>query len=325
MPSSRHDHSPLATEESAPAPVSGVAASCERHGDDHPDDHPVARHQAQSEVRITSTPPRSARCYLSLIVPAYNEEKRLPATLVRLTEYLSSRDFSYEVLVVDDGSRDRTRDLVREFAATHEWLRLVQYDEGLRPLNRGKGFAVRQGVLHAVGRDVLFSDADLSTPLEEMEKLLPPISRGACDIAIASRALPESKLTVHQPWYREMMGRTFNKFVQRIAVPGIVDTQCGFKAFRGDVAKRIFGLAQIDGFGFDTEILFLAQKFGYRVQEIPVVWVHKDDSRVNPLSAPLQMMSELITVRLNDMRGVYDEESNDEESNDGKTETGDDA
>ena len=261
-------------------------------------------------AKVTITPTRTTRCYLSLIIPAYNEEQRLPATLERMAEYLKFRDFSYELLVVDDGSRDGTRDLVRDFAATHDWVRLVQYDdEAGHPLNRGKGFAVRSGVLHASGRDVLFSDADLSTPIEEMEKLLPLITRGDCDIAIASRGLPESNLAVHQPWYRELMGRTFNKLVQSIAVPGILDTQCGFKAFRGDVAKRLFGHAQIDGFGFDTEILFLARKFGYRISEIPVTWIHKDDSRVNPLSAPFQMVNELLQVRLNDLRGAYDEET----------------
>ena len=261
-------------------------------------------------ARVTITPTRTTRCYLSLIIPAYNEEQRLPATLERMAEYLARRDFSYELLVVDDGSRDGTRDLVRAFAASHDWVRLVQYDDDDgHPLNRGKGFAVRSGVFHAAGRDVLFSDADLSTPIEEMEKLLPLITRGDCDIAIASRGLPESNLAIHQPWYRELMGRTFNKLVQSVAVPGILDTQCGFKAFRGDVAKRLFGLAQIDGFGFDTEILFLARKFGYRVSEIPVTWVHKDDSRVNPFSAPIQMLGELLQVRLNDLRGTYDEET----------------
>ena len=168
-------------------------------------------------TRVTSTPPVAATCYLSIIVPAYNEEDRLPATLERMAEYLQERDFSYELLVVDDGSRDATRQVVREFAATRNWVRLVQYDdEKGRPVNRGKGYAVRQGVLASSGRDVLFSDADLSTPIEEIEKLLPFIARGECDIAIASRALPESKLAIHQPWYREAMGRGFNKVVQRI-------------------------------------------------------------------------------------------------------------
>jgi dolichyl-phosphate beta-glucosyltransferase len=256
---------------------------------------------------VTSQP---VTCYLSLIIPAYNEEQRLPATLTRISEYLALRDFSYEIVVVDDGSRDGTRDMVREFAATRPFVRLECYDdEKGRPLNRGKGYAVRHGVLAARGRDILFSDADLSTPIEEMEKLLPPISRGDCDVAIASRALPESNLTVHQPWYRERMGRLFNSIVQRVIDTKIVDTQCGFKAFRGDVAKRLFGMAQIEGFGFDTEILFLAQKFKYRVREMPVTWEHRDDSRVSPLSAPFQMLSEVMEVRLNDIRGLYDEDA----------------
>jgi len=269
------------------------------------DDISQAPHDAG--VRVTATPPGSQRCYLSLIIPAYNEEGRLPATLERVAEYLQTRDYSYELLVVDDGSRDGTRQVVRDFAATHDWVRLVQYDQADRPLNRGKGFAVRQGVFNAVGRDVLFSDADLSTPIEELEKLLPPLAKGECDVTIASRALPDSNLTVHQPWHREFMGRTFNKFVQKVINTNIVDTQCGFKAFRGEAAKKIFGVAQIDGFGFDTEILFLASKFGYRVKEIGVTWQHRDDSRVNPLSAPLQMMRELIQVRVNDIRGLYSE------------------
>jgi dolichyl-phosphate beta-glucosyltransferase len=259
-------------------------------------------------TRVTCTPPLVAACYLSIIVPAYNEEDRLPKTLARLDEYLFTRDFSYELLVVDDGSRDDTRRVVRDFSQTRSWVRLVQYDdEKDRPVNRGKGYAVRQGVLACAGRDVLFSDADLSTPIEELEKLLPPIARGECDIAVASRALPESKLAVHQPWYREAMGRTFNKFVQTVIGTTISDTQCGFKAFRGDAARRIFALAQIDGFGFDTEIIYLANKLGYRTREIGVVWRHRDESRVNPITAPFSMMSELVQVRLNDMRGVYDE------------------
>jgi dolichyl-phosphate beta-glucosyltransferase len=259
-------------------------------------------------TRVTSTPPVASTCYLSIVVPAYNEESRLPATLERMAEYLASRDFSYELLVVDDGSRDNTRDVARRFASTHSWVRLVQYDDDKgRPVNRGKGYAIRQGVLASAGRDVLFSDADLSTPIEEIEKLLPPIARGECDIAIASRALPESDLAVHQPFYREWMGRTFNLIVQRVIGTTIVDTQCGFKAFRGEVARRLFSLAQIDGFGFDTEIIYLARKFNYRVEELGVIWRHKDDSRVNPILAPLSMIKEVFEVRLNDIRGLYDE------------------
>ena len=211
-------------------------------------------------------------------------------------------------MVIDDGSRDRTREVVREFALNRPWVRLVQYDdESGAALNRGKGFAIRAGVESAVGRDILFSDADLSTPIEELEKLLPPISRGDCDITIASRALPGANLAKHQPIHRELMGRTFNKIVQRMAVPGVMDTQCGFKAFRGDVAKRLFKIAQIDGFGFDPEILFLANKFGYKIRELPVTWRHCDNSRVNPVTAPIAMLRELFEIRWNDARGLYDE------------------
>jgi dolichyl-phosphate beta-glucosyltransferase len=273
-------------------------------------DSPTLEH-GKPVTLVTSTPPHVATCYLSIVIPAYNEEGRLPATLDRIDQYLSRRDLSYELLIVDDGSRDATRDVVRRFADTRSYVRLVQYDdEKGRPVNRGKGYAVRQGVLASAGRDVLFSDADLSTPIEEMEKLLPPIARGECDIAIASRALPDSELAIHQPWYREYMGRSFNKVVQKIIGTTIVDTQCGFKAFRGEVARRIFSLAQIDGFGFDTEIIYLARKCGYRVEEIGVIWRHMDDSRVNPLLAPLARLREVIEVRLNDVRGLYDEELN---------------
>lgn len=152
--------------------------------------------ESGDDLRISISPTSSARVYLSIVVPAFNEEQRLPATLQRMAEYLATRDFSFELIVVDDGSRDQTRQVVRDFIDSHSWVRLLQYDDAQgRAINRGKGFAVRQGILHAQGRDVLFSDADLSTPIEELEKLLPPISRGDCDISIASRALPESKLS----------------------------------------------------------------------------------------------------------------------------------
>ena len=265
----------------------------------------VSQPVPRDSIVVTATPPPSVNCDLSLIIPAYNEERRLPPTLEHVVDFLKSCDFSYELLVVDDGSRDGTRQLVRDFAVKHNFVRLVQYDSAGHPVNRGKGFAVRQGVLNSVGANVLFSDADLSTPIEELHKLIGAIQKGECDVAIASRALPGSILAVHQPWYREAMGRCFNKVVQLVAVPGVKDTQCGFKAFRGDVAKRIFTVARIDGFGFDPEILYLARKFGQRIAEIPVTWEHRDESRVSPLSAPLQMMRELLTIRLNDARGCY--------------------
>lgn len=262
--------------------------------------------QGKPITQVTYTPAGITTCDLSIVVPTFNEEERLPATLERIDAYRGAKGLSAELLIVDDGSRDATRRVAYEFARGKKWVRIVHYhDENDQPVNRGKGFAVRQGMLASVGRDVLFSDADLSTPIEEMEKLLPLIARGECDLAIASRALPESDLTVHQPLYREMMGRTFNRFVRSVIRTDIHDTQCGFKAFRGDVARHLFSLAQVDGFGFDTEIVYLADKFGYRVREIGVVWQHKEASRVNPLLAPLTMMRELLEIRLNDVRGVY--------------------
>lgn len=264
-----------------------------------------------SGPHIVSTPPAlegSALPDLSIIVPAYNEEKRLPETLERISEYLSTRDFSYELLIVDDGSRDQTSRVALDFGARFGWSRLLRtVDENGRAINRGKGFAVRAGMLASRGQLALFSDADLSTPISEMEKLLPPIQSGQCDIAIASRALPGSNLTVHQPWHREAMGRTFNRLVRVAIGTDVRDTQCGFKALRGDVARRLFSLARVDGFGFDTELIFLAAKKKLRVREIAVTWHHAEESRVNPLIAPAQMMRELVAVRLNDARGLYEE------------------
>ncbi len=270
---------------------------------------PLAPPLTSPALRILSTPPAPLETPdLSLIVPAFNEEKRLPRTLELIAKYLATRDFSYELILVDDGSRDNTAHVAREFCSRFDWARLLQYvDERGQAINKGKGFAVRQGMLASRGRDVLFSDADLSTPIEEMEKLLPLIARGECDIAIASRALPGSNLTVHQPRHREAMGRTFNLFVRAAIGTDVRDTQCGFKALRGDIARRLFALSRVDGFGFDTEIIFLAARKGLRVREIPVTWHHAEDSRVNPLVAPLQMMRELMQVRLNDLRGLYKE------------------
>ena len=256
-------------------------------------------------THVTVTPAARASYSLSLVVPAFNEVKRLPATLERIAEYRCEQGLSAELLIVDDGSRDATREVAKAFARSKAWVRVVHYDDDEdRPVNRGKGFAVRQGVLASVGREVLFSDADLSYPVEEMEKLLPPIARGECDIALASRALPESD-SAHQPWYRELMGRTFNKLVRTVVRTDIRDTQSGFKAFDGDVARRLFALAKIDGFGFDPEIIYLASKFGYRVREVGVVCRHMDESRINPLLSPLAMTRELFEIRLNDLRGVY--------------------
>lgn len=268
--------------------------------DDAPPSRPLmsgARAGAALAEAPAEAPPK---VYLSLIIPAYNEQARLPATLDRLREYLAAQTYSYEVIVVDDGSRDGTRAVIERHATKWEQLRCLPNDR-----NRGKGYSVKHGVLESRGTDILFSDADLSTPIEESERLLRLIANGECDVAIGSRALPDSDLEVRQPFWREMMGRTFNKIVQRLSVPGISDTQCGFKAFRGDVARKLFALQHIEGFAFDVEVLYLARKFGYRIVEVPIRWVNSPDSRVSGLKHSWHMLAEVLSIRKNERRGLY--------------------
>jgi dolichyl-phosphate beta-glucosyltransferase len=234
--------------------------------------------------------------HLSVVVPAYNEEERLPRTLARLHEYYSAQEYTYEVIVVSDGSRDRTADLVREFAAEHPQFRVLEYAP-----NRGKGFAVRTGVEASVGELILFCDADLATPQEETQKLLEHMKQGA-EVAIGSRPLRESKLEKHQPLYREMLGRMFNKLVQLLAVRGIEDTQCGFKVFTADAAHEIFRRCTLDGFSFDFEALMIARDLGYRIDEVPIRWAHQEGSKVVLLRDGPRMLRDLVKLRLGGKR-----------------------
>lgn len=230
--------------------------------------------------------------HLSVVVPAYNEEQRLPRTLCRLHEYYSEQDYAYDVTVVSDGSSDQTAAIVRAFAADHPEFRLLEY----RP-NRGKGYAVRAGVLAAEGEIVLFCDADLATPQEETEKLLVHM-RDSADVAIGSRPLAESKLEVRQPLYRELLGRAFNKAVQILGIRGIDDTQCGFKMFTRAAAQDIFKRCKVDGFGFDFEALMIAHDLGYRIDEVPIRWAHQEGSKVVLLRDGPRMLSDLVRLRL---------------------------
>jgi dolichyl-phosphate beta-glucosyltransferase len=173
-------------------------------------------------------------------------------------------------------------------------------------VNRGKGYSVRRGMLAAAGRYVLFSDADMSTPIEEVRRLIDAIDAGA-DVAIASRALTDSNVSVHQPWWRESMGRIFNWFVQRLALPGIRDSQCGFKLFRLEVARRVFALQRVERFAFDVEVLWLARKLGYRIAELPVTWIDHPSSTVNPVTAPANMLIDLVRIRWHQLMGRYRE------------------
>jgi len=230
---------------------------------------------------------------LSVVVPALNEEDRLPRTLERIVSHLSRRREGYELVVVDDGSRDRTAELAQAAGAT------VLRNE----TNRGKGYAVRRGMLAARGARRLMTDADLSTPIEELDRLCARMDEGH-DVVIGSRALPGSRIEVRQPWYRENMGRFFNLFVRALAVPGVTDTQCGFKLFSGAAARDVFSAARLDGFSFDVEVLFLARRKGYRIAEVPVVWRNDAATRVSLLRGFLAF-PDLLRIRANDWRGRY--------------------
>jgi dolichyl-phosphate beta-glucosyltransferase len=239
------------------------------------------------------------RSFLSIVVPAFNEEKRLDKTLPQLWRSAGRRFASFEILVVDDGSTDGTGRIVREFADSHPEVSLLRYEK-----NRGKGYAVRTGVLAAKGEYVLFCDADLSTPFREIDKLMKAL-QGGCDIAIGSRARNESKILKRQPIYRVLMGKTFNKFVQVLALPGIIDSQCGFKCFRGAVAREIFECCRIDGFSFDVELLFVGRKKGMKIKEVGVLWENNALSKVHPVFHSLQMLRDLIFIRWYWLAGCY--------------------
>lgn len=229
---------------------------------------------------------------LAVIIPAYNEEKRIGPTLVRIHEYLSSQPYTYSVTVVSDGSSDGTSSVVAEFARSHPQFGLIDYTP-----NRGKGFAVRKGMLDIDADVLLLSDADLAAPIEEVEKLLPALEAGA-HVAIGSRPLRESRLEVRQPLYRELLGRAFNRAVQILAVRGIRDTQCGFKAFPKSVAREVFEKCKFDGFSFDFEALMIARDLGYRIAEVPIRWAHQEGSKVSLLRDGVRMLRDLVRLRL---------------------------
>jgi dolichyl-phosphate beta-glucosyltransferase len=228
---------------------------------------------------------------LSIIVPAYNEQQRLPATLVRMRAYLDGRDEPYEVLIVDDGSSDGTVAMSRTIAEEWPQLQVLTLEQ-----NTGKGAAVRLGMLSAQGEHRVFSDADLSTPIEEVERLRARL-RGTCAVAIASRALPGSQIDVHQPGKREVMGRTYNWLLRIAALRGLHDTQCGFKAFTAEAAVACFTPLRTLRFGFDAEVLLRARRHGWTVEEVPVRWEHKEDSRVSAMRDSFGVLYDLVRLR----------------------------
>ena len=232
---------------------------------------------------------RQEKIYLSVIIPAYNEEKRIPDTLVKIEAFLKKQHFNSEILVVDDGSTDKTVQVSQ--ALDMKRLRVIK-----NPRNMGKGAATRNGIMNAVGELMLFSDADLSTPIEEVCQLIQAIKDGD-DVAIGSRALPESDIVIHQPWYREMMGRVFNIVVQVLVLKGIKDTQCGFKLFKAEVARTVFNEQKLSGFAFDVELLMLTRRHGWKIAEVPVKWYNSPASRVSPFRDAMKMFTDLLKLR----------------------------
>ncbi len=237
---------------------------------------------------------------ISIIVPAYNEQTRLPETLRRIEEYLAASNWAFhEIIVVDDGSRDDTAGVAEAFSKANPSVRILR-----NPGNRGKGYSVRRGMLEARGEWRLFSDADLSAPIEELDRLWSVAENGGEAIAIGSREIDRSLIGVHQPGLRESAGRFFNAVMRLLIGLNIADTQCGFKLFRADVVKTVFSRQLLERFGFDVEVLFIAKQHGCRIAEVPVRWNHVDGSKVGMFTG-LHAFIELVEIRMNSIRGRY--------------------
>ena len=235
----------------------------------------------------------------SIVLPAYNESERIAATIEKISAFAAQRGWQTETIVVNDGSSDDTAEIVRRCAATHPGVRLLQ-----NPGNRGKGYSVRHGMLEAQGEILLFSDADLSSPIAEAEKLFAAIAGGA-DIAIGSRWLKTELQLRRQPLHRQLYGRIFNLALRLILGLQFKDTQCGFKAFTRRAAEAVFPLQRIERWGFDPELLYLAKRLHLQVEEVPVAWAHREGTRINPLRDGLQMFGEILNIRWNALMGQY--------------------
>ncbi len=234
----------------------------------------------------------------SLILPAYNEEKRLPECMEKVAGFIASREEAIEVILVENGSSDRTYEMACSYAEQYPWLTV------LRETKPGKGNAVRRGMLEAHGRYRMFADVDFSMPVEELDHFIPKAGQ-SYDVAIGSREA-KGAVRYNEPPTRHFTGRVFNLIVRVIAVPGIHDTQCGFKSFSAEAAGKLFSLQIIDGWAFDAEVLYLAQKFGYRIKEVPVQWYYDGNSKISVARDSLKMFRELLQIRRNDAAGCYD-------------------
>jgi dolichyl-phosphate beta-glucosyltransferase len=240
------------------------------------------------------------RPQLSVVVPAYNEEARLGRAARSMLRYLRGRGLTFEFIVVDDGSTDGTSTVVQRLAVEYPEVRLIRL-----PANRGKGHAVRTGVVNAHGDLVIFADADEATPMAELERLEAAVAAGA-DVAIGSRAMADRSVTIRAKLHRRLMGRIFHRLVTLLTVKGFHDTQCGFKLFRSAAAHDLFARMRMDRYSFDVELLMMAQRIGYRIAEVPVNWVHVPGSQVNLLLDSFRMARDLLVIRGNFLRGQYD-------------------
>lgn len=241
---------------------------------------------------------------ISVVIPAYNEEKRIGPTLQKIIKYLKSHFNKYEIIVLNDCSTDLTNKIVSKYMNKKQNknnqnnVRIIQSEK-----NEGKGNSIKKGILAAKYPLVLFSDADLATPIEELDKLIKFIDK--YDVVIASRNMKDSDVRTKQPFYRVLLGKTFPKLVSLIVLRGFKDTQCGFKLFKTSKAKKIVSLQTLNRFAFDVEILFIAKKLGYKIKEVPVVWIDKKDSKVHPVKDSLKMFADLLRIKYNALSGKY--------------------
>jgi len=234
---------------------------------------------------------------ISIIIPAYNEESRIEKTLAEIENYCKKNLKSYEIIVVDDASTDNTYKIASRHKNKN--LRVIK-----NQINSGKGYSVKRGILESKSNLILFSDADLSTPINELDRFLYYIGNGF-DIVIASRNLKESKKVIKQPWYRDVMGKIFPMLVDIFIIKDFKDTQCGFKLFKADVAKKIAKVQTLERFAFDVEMLFIAKKMKCRIKEAPVTWVGRKESKLYPLKDPIRMLGDIIKIKVNDLKGKY--------------------
>ena len=239
--------------------------------------------------------------FLSIIIPAHNEANRLPPSLEKIDAFLAGQAFTSEVVVVENGSSDGTLAIAESFKTRMPALKVIHEDR------RGKGLAVRRGMLEAAGEYRFFCDADLSMPIEQVLRFLPP-ELDLVDVAIGSREVAGSR-RIDEPGYRHLIGRVFNTMVRWMVLPGLQDTQCGFKCFRGEIAEKVFPLQTLTGMSFDAEVLFIARKLGYRITEVPIDWTFNADSRVRLMQDSLRMAFDLLEIRLKSARGRYDAQS----------------